>query len=169
MSVSIPGLLVCVVLLILGQALVYPVIVALLASLAIGSDGFCPHCQVSAVLTPLIYTLFAMILIIRLAVRRDCLTLVGAELARHPTNIVILFLVIYTFGTVWILPRLFMGETSTFTPIEGEIREFPLAPVSEILPSQPISRSEQSPASASASRFGISGRFSPSSAAFSFG
>lgn len=129
MSVSIPGLLVCGVLLLLGQALGYPVIVALLASLAIGSTAFASLPSLGGS-TPLIYTLFAMILIIRLAVRSDCLALIGAELARHPINLVVLFLVIYTFGTAWILPRLFMGETSAFTPVEGEIREFPLAPVS---------------------------------------
>ncbi|MCJ8145222.1 hypothetical protein MKI84_20055 [Ancylobacter sp. A5.8] len=123
------GLLVCAALLLLGQTLGSAVIVALMASLAFGSTAFAVLPSLGGS-SPLIYTLFALILIGRLALQRDGLEEVRAELARHPSCVVVLLLIVYVCGSAIILPRLFQGDVGMFDMRESGGLEVPLAPTS---------------------------------------
>ncbi|WP_188610341.1 hypothetical protein [Chelatococcus reniformis] len=116
-------------LLLVGHALGSPVLVALMASLALGSTAFASLSSLGGS-SPLIYTLFSIILIAKLVLRPGGLRDVHAELVRHPISVIILLLVVYTAGTALVLPRLFQGDHSAIVPVNGAPMEVPLAPVS---------------------------------------
>jgi hypothetical protein len=135
MQPSLPGLLVCGIVLSVAYGergpLVGAIIVALIASLAFGSTAFMTLSALGGS-TPLIFTAFSLLLIAAVAVRRNVLKEVGQLFARVPSAAVLTALMVYAVVGALLLPRLFAGQTSAFTkpPDSLLIIETSLAPVS---------------------------------------
>ncbi|MCS0493951.1 hypothetical protein NVS89_02500 [Ancylobacter sp. MQZ15Z-1] len=121
------GLLVCLALLLIGRAMGSPVLVGLMMSLAFGSTAFAVLPSLGGS-SPLIYTLFALILVVRVVCRRDGLNDFAAELVRHRACLLVLLLIVYVAGTAVILPRLFQGDVGMFDLRQSGGLEVPLAP-----------------------------------------
>lgn len=124
---SIPGLLVCAILLLIGGWLGAPVLIGLFASLAFGSTAFATLTALGGS-SPLIYTLFALALIVVTLCRKSFARDIGTVLGTHRSAWIVMGLVLYTFGSAIILPRLFIGQTTAFVIYRGSILELPLQP-----------------------------------------
>lgn len=129
MSLSVPGILVCLGLIVLGVVLRAPVIIALFASLPFGSTaiGELPGLGGSS---PLIYAFFGLLFCASLLARRGSLRDLGHVFASYWVAWIVAALVVHAVASAMILPRLFAGQTSAFVPAVSGIREVPLAPVS---------------------------------------
>jgi hypothetical protein len=128
-ELSLPGLLVCSVLFMIGRWLGAAVLVGLFASLPFGSTAFATLSALGGA-SPLIYTAFALALIAITVGHRSFAHDIGTMLRHHPSAWVVVFLVLYAVGTSLLLPRLFAGATTAFTVYRGGILEVPLAPTS---------------------------------------
>lgn len=131
MQPSLAGLLVCVGVLGLGWSLRSPLIVGLFASLAFGATGFATLTFLGGS-TPLIYTLFAALLILAVALRRSLLGDLGWVLGSIRPLWVLVWLMCYAVVGSWLLPRLFAGQTTVFvqSTSRGGVVETALGPVS---------------------------------------
>ncbi len=118
MQPSIVGLLVAGAIFFLDRRLQGGLVVGLLISLAFGATAF-------AVLTslggssPLIYTLFAMLLALSLLGRKDLFGKIAAVFRAHPIAWIIIPLTIYVIGGAILLPRLFAGEVNVMIVQRG--------------------------------------------------
>jgi hypothetical protein len=126
---SIPGVLVMLAVLLVGYLLGSAALIGLFISMPFAATAFgaLPALGGSS---PLIYTFFAMLLIMSVALRRTFFREVGEVLAQQPTAWVVLFLAFYTVVGSFVLPRLFMGETMAIVATPKAVLALPLAPVS---------------------------------------
>ena len=69
MTISIPGIIVCAILLVIGYILRAPLIVALLSSLALTATAFAELTAIGGA-TPPIYTLFTLLFILSVAMHK---------------------------------------------------------------------------------------------------
>jgi hypothetical protein len=129
MSLSIPGLIVWLCLLLVGRMAGGALIIGLFASLPFGSTAFATLSSLGGS-SPLIYTLFILGLICVVAARRTLIADLGTVFALYKTAWLVCALAVYAAASAYIFPRLFLGETSAFIPIDGVITEVPLAPAS---------------------------------------
>lgn len=130
MTVSVAGLLVCAGLWALGCFLRAPIIVGLFASLPFGSTAFATIGALGGS-SPLIYTLFVLLLVAGIALRRHLYQDLVDQFRSSWVPWVVCGLVLYAAGGSWILPRLFAGQTSALVAVPGRgVSEVPLAPVS---------------------------------------
>ncbi|WP_046866120.1 hypothetical protein [Microvirga massiliensis] len=132
MEASIAGAMVCLGLVLLGLFLRAPLIVPLFASLAFGSTAIVNLTSLGGS-SPLIYTLFAAILLVSLVMRRQFLADLGRVFVRYQASLLVCGLSAYVCLGAIVFPRLFAGETSalvaTRTPDRaGAVVEVPLAP-----------------------------------------
>jgi hypothetical protein len=131
MQVSVAGVLVCCVLLIGGWYLRSPLIVPLLGSLAFGSTAFATLDFLGGA-SPLIFTVFSLLLIVTASIRTNTFQDLCAVLARHRSSWIVCALPMYALASAVIMPRLFAGQTTIFVPARasGHVFEVPLQPVS---------------------------------------
>jgi len=101
-----------------------PFTIGLLASIPFASTAF----ATLGGSTPLIYTLFALLLGASLMLRRTILRELAIVFARHRVAWLLVVLAAYALATSVLLPRLFNGRTSVYIPIEGMITLMQLAP-----------------------------------------
>jgi hypothetical protein len=125
MELSIPGVLVCLVLWLLGYALGAPLIIGLFGSFAFGSTAVA---RLGASTIP-IHVLFAGGLLIALVTRAKFASSLTAVLASQPLAQLTCALVAYAAATAFILPRLFAHDVTIVVPIDSAIVELPLRPV----------------------------------------
>ncbi len=104
-----------------------PILLGLFASLPFGSTaiGAIPALGGS---TPLIYTVFVGLLVVVTVLKRGFRRNLGAIFKLHWTVWVAVLLGIYALLSAFILPRLFFGQTTMFTVVEGAVVEMPLTP-----------------------------------------
>ena len=132
MQVSFAGMAVCAAVLILGYCCRGTLIVGLLASLAFGSTALVTLSSLGGS-SPLIFTVFAALLVLSLTARRRIWHDLGHVFGKARPIWVLFCLLIYTVAGAWFLPRLFAGKTTAFTQsalYRGIVVETPLAPVS---------------------------------------
>jgi hypothetical protein len=129
MTLSIPGLLVWLALLLVGRMAGGALIIGFFASLPFGSTAFATLNSLGGS-SPLIYTLFILGFFCAVAARRTLLSDLSRVFTLHKSVWLICALAVYATASSYIFPRLFAGETSAFIPIEGVITEVPLAPAS---------------------------------------
>ncbi len=129
MIIFFAGLEVWLALLLGGSMAGAPLIVGFFASLPFGATAFASLPALGGS-SPLIYTLFAIALIMSVALRRAVLVDLGRAFADFPAAWVISVLALYAAAGSYILPRMFAGNTTAFVPIEGVVTEVPLAPAS---------------------------------------
>lgn len=130
MTVSVAGLLVCAALFTLGCLMRAPIIVGLFASLPFGSTAFATITALGGS-SPLIYTLFALLLISSMLFHRHLAPDLIFLFRRSWVPWVVCALALYVACSAWILPRLFAGRTSAFVATPGGgVSEVLLAPVS---------------------------------------
>jgi hypothetical protein len=131
MQLSLNGALVCAGLVLLGFFLRAPLIVPLFASLAFGATAIVNLPSLGGS-SPLIYTLFVLLVILSVAVRRGIWADLGLVFARHQTAFIICALVAYACFGAFVFPRLFAGETSALVVVRsrgaGRVVEAPLGP-----------------------------------------
>src|ERR1700730_8267004 len=113
MIFSAAGALVFIALLLIGRLTGGAIIVGLFASLAFGSTAIVaiPALGNSS---PLIYTIFALLLIAKAALEQKCAKGLLVILSRHVTAVVACVLAVYALASAIILPRLFANELSAF-------------------------------------------------------
>ncbi len=132
LQVSFAGMAVCAAVLILGYCCRGTLIVGLLASLAFGSTALVTLSSLGGS-SPLIFTVFAALLVLSLTARRRIWHDLGHVFGKARPIWVLFCLLIYTVAGAWFLPRLFAGKTTAFTQsalYRGIVVETPLAPVS---------------------------------------
>jgi hypothetical protein len=127
MSISIPGILVCLVLVALGLRLRAPLIVPLLAAVPFGSTAIATVSALSGS-SPLIYVVFALALVAATLVRRHLLSDIRRLFVADWATSVLVILLIYVVGSSFILPRMFAGQTTAFVTQQGRVVEVMLAP-----------------------------------------
>lgn len=129
MIVFFAGLEVWVALLLAGRLAGAPLIIGFFASLPFGATAFASLTSLGGS-SPLIYTLFAIAILIAVLLRRTLLSDLGRAFIHFPTAWIAVALGAYAVAGSYILPRLFAGQTTAFVPIEGVVTEIPLAPAS---------------------------------------
>ncbi len=129
MTLSFPGIAVCLALLTLGYFLRAPVIIALFASLPFGSTaiGELPGLGGSS---PLIYAFFGLLFCASLMVKREFLRDLSCVFTSYWVAWIVGALVLHAVASAVILPRLFAGQTSVIVPTVNGMSEVPLSPVS---------------------------------------
>jgi len=131
MQLSIPGLLVCLLLFLVGYVLRgRPLIISLFASFAFGTTAIVNLPALGGA-SPLIYVVFAILILIVTAFKKGAVRDLGTVFAVHRTSFVVLALLLYVCASAILLPRLFLGETSVFITRSGGasgVLEVPLAP-----------------------------------------
>jgi hypothetical protein len=128
---SIIGVLVCAAILITAYYLRGSAITALMASLAFGSTALVTLGSLGGS-SPLIYTLFAALLLMQVAFRKQLWTDLGLVFGQVQAAWIVSVLALYAMISALIYPRLFAGQTSAFVPsrTRGGVFEVPLEPVS---------------------------------------
>lgn len=128
MEPSVAGALICGALLWLGFYLGSPAVIGLFASIPFAATAIVTLTTFGGS-SPLIWTVFAMLLLLSTMTRRDVVDKVSGVFNREwlPWNV--LFLTIYVNASAWILPRLYIGQTTVFVPINDRIAEVSLAPL----------------------------------------
>src|SRR5215207_271865 len=131
MQVSVVGLVICAGLLIVSYSQRGNLTVALIASFAFGATSIVTLDALGGS-SPLIYTVFAILLVFSALARKSFLYDFGRVLSRAKISWILIALTLYAIGSAMILPRLFAGHTTAFVPARdtGEVLELPLAPVS---------------------------------------
>ena len=124
---SVPGLLVAAAIFIIGYALRAPITVGLFISLPFGSTAWATLPALGGS-SPLIYTLFAAMMLGATFFRRAILDEISRVFSASGTPWIVLILTFYAVVSSVVFPRLFAGYTSAFIPIRGYITEVPLAP-----------------------------------------
>lgn len=130
MILSVEGLIVAGSIFLISYLLGAPLVIGLLASLPFGSTAFAALTAVGGS-TPLIYTLFAAILIPVVIVRKHITREISTIFTQFPSAWIALCLLFYAAISAFAFPRLFLGKTTAFVVIDGAYVELPLAPVSQ--------------------------------------
>lgn len=130
MEVSLVGATVCVFLIVAGLILGAPVITAFMMSLAFGATALATL-PVLGDTSPLVFTLFAGLLIVSVALRQEFIHEVADVFRRYWEAWVVFGLCLYVLAGSFLLPRLFRGMTTVFVAGRGSaFLEAPLGPVS---------------------------------------
>jgi hypothetical protein len=124
---SFIGLLVCGAILLLGRYFGAPLLIGLFASLPFGSTAFAALPALGGS-SPLIYTLFAIMLTMSVIARPGGIADIGRVFLTYPISWALIILVFYASATAVIMPRLFEGQTTAFVIFRGAIREVALSP-----------------------------------------
>lgn len=127
MSLSIAGLVVCLLLLLLGNRLRAPLVFPMFAALPFGSTAIATVTALGGS-SPQIYTVFAVAFLGVMLVRRHLLTDLRRLFMTDWTISIVMILLVYVVGTSFLLPRMFAGQTTAFVVSEGEVTEVMLAP-----------------------------------------
>lgn len=127
---STEGLIVAALILLVGRLLGAPLIIGLMASLPFGSTAFAAVPALGGS-TPLIYTLFCILLVFSVIVRKHIIREISTVFSQFTAAWVVLVLVIYAIVSAFVFPRLFNGLTTAFIVVEGAYVELPLMPVSQ--------------------------------------
>ena len=124
------GFLVLAGLLLLGHRLDAPIIIALFASLPLGSTAIVTLSALGGS-SPLIYTALVVLLLASVSLRRGFLDDLVRVLAIYWTAWILAAFILYSLFSAIVFPRLFAGQTIVFVanPDTG-VQELPLAPVS---------------------------------------
>jgi hypothetical protein len=118
------GLGVAVAILLFGAVFRAPLIVGFFASLSFTSTAY----LVISGSSPRIYTLFVLLIVISVCLRKTFLTDLGRVLARSSIAWLLLALALYALSTSILLPRLFLDTTNVYIPINGLVTLQKLAP-----------------------------------------
>ncbi|WP_181705387.1 hypothetical protein [Chthonobacter rhizosphaerae] len=131
MSLSVVGLLVCVVIALAARAFGGGLVAGLMISLAFGSTALLLFGSLGGS-SPLVFTVFAAALVLAVAGRRKIWRELGALFASAPVMWLLLFLMAYAVAGAVLFPRLFAGKVIVFVRQTGGngIVESGLAPVS---------------------------------------
>src|SRR5688500_18333288 len=131
MQLSVVGLVVCAVLLIVSYSQRGALTLALMASFAFGATSIATLDALGGS-SPLIYTVFALLLVSSVVVRKSFPYDFAMVLSRTKNSWILVALALYASASAIILPRLFASHTTAFVPSRdsGEVLELPLAPVS---------------------------------------
>lgn len=131
MQPSLPGLLVCAALLAVAYYSKGMLIIGLVASLAFGATAAMTLTALGGS-SPLIYTIFASLLVIAVAARRRIWFDLGAVFGSIRSVWVLTGLMAYAIVGAWLFPRFFTGQTTVFvvSSTARGITETSLAPVS---------------------------------------
>lgn len=130
MVLSVEGLIVAGSIFLISYFLGAPLLIGLLASLPFGSTAFAALPAVGGS-TPLIYTLFAAILIFVVIIRKHITREISTIFTQFPSAWIALCLSFYSAVSAFVFPRLFLGQTTAFVVIDGAYVELPLVPVSQ--------------------------------------
>lgn len=106
-----------------------PLIVGFFASLPFGATAFASLPALGGS-SPLIYTLFAIAILLAAMLRRRAMAELGRVFAGGAVAWAAAGLAVYAAASAYILPRLLGGTTTAFVPIDGLVTEVPLAPAS---------------------------------------
>jgi hypothetical protein len=123
------GLIVAALIALFGYLLGAPLTIGLLASLPFGGTAWASLPALGGS-SPVIYTLFAIGIVLTAACRRTILADLGRVFTQFPLAWILLILTLYAIVSAAIFPRLFQGQTPAFIPIKGVIREVALGPAS---------------------------------------
>ena len=131
MQVSLPGLLVCGAILVVAYYSRGMLIVGLIASQAFGATAVVTLTFLGGS-SPLIYTIFAALLVTAVAARRRIWFDLGSAFGSIRPIWILTSLLAYAAIGAWLFPRFFAGQTAVFvqSKIRGFVVEAPLAPVS---------------------------------------
>lgn len=131
MQVSLPGLLVCAAVLVVAYYSRGMLITGLVASLAFGATAAMTLTALGGA-SPLIYTLFAALLVTAVAARRRIWYDLGSVFGSIRPVWVLTSLMVYAIIGAWLFPRFFAGQTTVFVVSAARlgIVEASLAPVS---------------------------------------
>ncbi len=130
MEFSLVGVLICVSMVLISLR-IGGIVAGLIASLAFGATSAISLPALGGS-SPLIFTILQIILICSVALKRSFIRDLCAVLVQQPIAWIVLVFIIYVLAGSFILPRLFLGQTTAFVPIrlESRIAEVPLSPVS---------------------------------------
>ncbi|PSJ58541.1 hypothetical protein [Pseudaminobacter soli (ex Li et al. 2025)] len=120
MQFSIIGLIVCFAVLTAGFLARGALIVSLIASLAFGATAVVAISSLGGS-SPLIYTYFAILLIVSVAARRLIWREIGTVFGQVRPLWVLCCLMVYAVVGCWLLPRLFAGQTTVF--VQSQLRQ----------------------------------------------
>ncbi|WP_245462030.1 hypothetical protein, partial [Mesorhizobium sp. M7A.F.Ca.US.003.02.1.1] len=131
MQVSLPGLLVCTAILLVAYYSRGMLIIGLIASQAFGATAVMTLSFLGGS-SPLIYTLFAGLLVTAVAARRRIWFDLGFVFGSIGSIWVLTSLMLYAIIGSWLFPRFFAGQTTVFVQSKnrGTVVEDSLAPVS---------------------------------------
>jgi hypothetical protein len=131
MQVSLPGLLVCVVILAIAYYARGMLMVGLIASQAFGATAVVTLTFLGGS-SPLIYTLFETLLIAAVAARRRIWLDLGSVFGSIRPLWVLASVMVYAMIGAWLFPRFFAGQTAVFvqSKIRGTVVEASLTPIS---------------------------------------
>ncbi|RWP21155.1 MAG: hypothetical protein EOR00_03110 [Mesorhizobium sp.] len=131
MQVSVVGALICTGILALVVCMRWSMITALIASLAFGATAIGTITSLGGS-SPLIFTVFAMLVILAALARRGIWREIGAVFLRIGAAWIVCLLMIYVCIGALLFPRLFAGQTSAFVASRTArgVYEAALAPVS---------------------------------------
>jgi hypothetical protein len=105
-------------------------LIGLLLALPFGSTAFVRVTTLGGS-TPLIYTLFAIALVMSTLLRPNVLSELRAVFTRYRSAWVVACLMLLAIGVTVVAPRLFAGETVSLLPVDKIYAEFPLQPSSK--------------------------------------
>lgn len=131
MQMSVPGLLVCVAILVVAYYSRGMLIIGLVASQAFGATAVMTLTFLGGS-SPLIYTMFAALLVTAVAARRRVWFDLGSVFGSIGPVWILTSLMAYAIIGAWLFPRFFAGQTAVFvqSEIRGAVVEAPLGPVS---------------------------------------
>ncbi|PDQ17195.1 hypothetical protein CN311_31325, partial [Mesorhizobium sanjuanii] len=131
MQISIVGLLICTGILAFVAYMRWSMIAALIASLAFGATAIGTITSLGGS-SPLIFTVFDLLLIVAALARRGIWREIGAVFVRIGAAWIVCALMIYVSIGALLFPRLFAGQTSAFVASRTGrgVYEAALAPVS---------------------------------------
>jgi len=131
MQVSLVGLLVCAAILAVARYSKGMLIIGLIASQAFGATAIVTLTFLGGS-SPLIYTMFAALLVMAVTVRRRIWFDLGSVFGSIRPVWVLTSLMAYAIIGAWLFPRFFAGQTAVFvqSKTRGAVVEASLAPVS---------------------------------------
>ncbi|MER9924818.1 non-homologous end-joining DNA ligase [Mesorhizobium sp. M0048] len=131
MQVSLPGLLVCAAILVVAYYSRGMLIIGLIASQAFGATALMTLTFLGGS-SPLIYTMFAALLVMAVTARRRIWFDLGSVFGSIRPVWVLTSLIAYAIIGAWLFPRFFAGQTAVFvqSKTRGAVVEASLAPVS---------------------------------------
>ncbi len=131
MQVSLPGLLVCLAILVLAYYVRGALLVGLIVSQAFGATAAVTLTFLGGS-SPLIFTLFEVLLVTVVAARRRIWFDLGSVFGSIRPIWILASLMVYAIVGAWLFPRLFAGQTVVFvqSKIRGTVVEASLTPIS---------------------------------------
>ncbi|UCI21332.1 hypothetical protein FJ970_10390 [Mesorhizobium sp. B2-1-8] len=131
MQVSLPGLLICAAILVTSYYSRGMLIIGLIASQAFGATAVMTLTFLGGS-SPLIYTMFAALLVTAVAARRRIWLDLGIVFGSIRPVWILTSLMLYAIIGSWLFPRFFAGQTAVFvqSKTRGIVIEDSLAPVS---------------------------------------